>query len=54
MSSSQPTSYNDKVRGYYAERGLELDWVEQIAKTFGGEVRPFMLEYLQSQGFAKR
>lgn len=48
------SSYNDKVRDYYADRGLELDWVEQIAKTFGGEVRPFMLEYLQSQGFAKR
>ncbi|OOR83968.1 oxygen-insensitive NADPH nitroreductase [Moraxella canis] len=46
--------YNDVVREYYQGRGLDLDWSAQIASTFGGEVRPFMLEYLQDQGFAKR
>ncbi|MDO4896439.1 MAG: oxygen-insensitive NADPH nitroreductase [Moraxella sp.] len=46
--------YNDEVKAYYGTRGLELDWKAQIADTFGGDVRPFMLEYLQSQGFAKR
>lgn len=48
------SAYNDQVKAYYGSRGLDLDWKAQIAETFGGEVRPFMLEYLQSQGFAKR
>lgn len=47
-------SYNEQVREYYQGRKLDLDWRAQIAQTFGGEVRPFMLEYLQKQGFAKR
>lgn len=46
--------YNEQVRDYYHGRKLDLDWRAQIAQTFGGEVRPFMLEYLQKQGFAKR
>lgn len=48
------SAYNEEVRGYYQGRGLDLDWKAQIASTFGGEVRPFILEYLQKQGFAKR
>ena len=48
------SAYNDEVKAYYHGRGLDLDWRAQIVSTFGGEVRPFMLEYLQSQGFAKR
>lgn len=47
-------AYNEQVREYYQGRKLDLDWCAQIAQTFGGEVRPFMLEYLQKQGFAKR
>lgn len=47
-------AYNEQVREYYQGRKLDLDWRAQIAQTFGGEVRPFMLEYLQKQGFAKR
>ncbi|WII95383.1 oxygen-insensitive NADPH nitroreductase [Moraxella haemolytica] len=47
-------TYNEQVREYYQGRGLDLDWKAQIAATFGGEVRPFMLDYLQKQGFAKR
>lgn len=46
--------YNEVVKQYYQGRGLDLDWKAQIAATFGEDVRPFMLEYLQSQGFAKR
>lgn len=53
-SDEELTAYNEKVRAYYEGRGLELDWRAQITETFGGDVRPFMLEYLQSQGFAKR
>lgn len=48
------SAYNDEVKAYYGARGLDLDWKAQIAQTFGGDVRPFMLDYLQSQGFAKR
>ncbi|OPH33913.1 NADPH-flavin oxidoreductase [Moraxella lacunata] len=48
------SAYNDEVKAYYGGRGLELDWRAQIAETFGGDVRPFMLDYLQKQGFAKR
>ncbi len=48
------SAYNQEVHAYYGGRGLDLDWRAQIAETFGGDVRPFMLEYLQSQGFAKR
>ena len=48
------SAYNDEVRGYYQGRGLDLDWKAQIAATFGGEVRPFVLAYLQKQGFAGR
>lgn len=46
--------YNEVVREYYQGRGLDLDWRAQIAATFGAEVRPFMLEFLQKQGFCKR
>lgn len=48
------SAYNDEVKAYYHGRGIEMDWTAQIANTFGGEVRPFMLDYLQKQGFAKR
>lgn len=47
-------AYNEQVREYYQGRGLDLDWKAQIAATFGDKVRPFILEYLQKQGFAKR
>lgn len=48
------SAYNEVVKEYYNGRGIDMDWKAQIASTFGGEVRPFMLEYLQSQGFCKR
>ena len=48
------SAYNNEVRGYYQGRGLDLDWKAQIAATFGGEVRPFVLAYLQKQGFVGR
>lgn len=47
-------AYNDEVKAYYNGRGIEMDWKAQIASTFGQDVRPFMLAYLQKQGFAKR
>lgn len=48
------SAYNDEVKTYYHGRGLDLDWKAQIASTFGADVRPFVLGYLQKQGFAKR
>lgn len=51
---SDLAAYNEVVREYYQGRNLDLDWKAQIASTFGGEVRPFMLQYLQEQGFCKR
>lgn len=53
-SDEDLAAYNEVVREYYNGRGLNLDWRAQIAATFGGDVRPFMLDYLQSQGFCKR
>lgn len=53
-SDEQLTAYNEVVKEYYQGRGLDLDWKAQIGSTFGGEVRPFVLDYLQKQGFAKR
>ncbi|MFC0821021.1 oxygen-insensitive NADPH nitroreductase [Moraxella marmotae] len=53
-SDADLAAYNEVVREYYQGRGLDLDWKAQIAATFGGEVRPFMLDYLQQQGFCKR
>ena len=47
-------AYNEVVKGYYNGRGIEMDWKDQIASTFGDDARPFMLEYLQEQGFCKR
>lgn len=53
-SDEQLADYNKVVREYYQGRGLDLDWAAQIAATFGGDVRPFMLKYLQKQGFCQR
>lgn len=48
------SAYNDEVKAYYHGRGIEMDWKDQIASTFGADVRPFMMAYLNEQGFAKR
>lgn len=57
----QPTTpdtlenYNKVVADYYEQRGnAGLDWTKQIANTFARPVRPDILAYLQSQGYAKR
>lgn len=47
--------YNETVKAYYRERsGKDLDWAQQVRNTLGRPVRPFMLDYLHKQGFAKR
>jgi len=47
--------YNETVKTYYRERsGKDLDWAQQVRNTLGRPVRPFMLDYLRKQGFAKR
>ena len=47
--------YNETVKTYYRERsGKDLDWAQQVRNTLCRPVRPFMLDYLRKQGFAKR
>lgn len=47
-------AYNDEVGAYYHQRGKQLDWVAQIEATFAKPVRPFILAYLNQQGFNQR
>lgn len=54
-TTEQLEQYNQVVANYYHERGNDgLDWQKQIANTFAKPVRPAILPYLQSQGYAKR
>lgn len=53
-SSDVLDNYDEVVKDYYKTRRLDLTWREQIKATFGEPVRPFVLEYMQSQGFNKR
>lgn len=46
--------YNQIVKDYYNERKIDMDWSAQIKATFGEPVRPFMLGFLNSKGFAKQ
>lgn len=47
--------YNEEVKTYYRERsGKDLDWAQQVRNTLSRPVRPFMLDYLNKQGFIKR
>lgn len=48
-------AYNQVVQQYYQERSnLDLDWRKQIQNNLCTAVRPEMLPFLQSHGFAKR
>lgn len=49
--------YDMQMRDYYATRqGSKKvgDWSEHVAKQLAKEKRPFMLDYLQKQGWIKR
>lgn len=49
--------YDADIRAYYEQRTGETpghSWSESIAKTLHKEARPFMVECLQQQNFAKR
>ncbi|QMT30696.1 oxygen-insensitive NADPH nitroreductase [Alysiella filiformis] len=49
------SEYNQVVKQYYQERSnLDLSWQQQIENNLCTEVRPEMLAFLQSKGFAKR
>lgn len=51
------TQYDSIMRNYYRERTQgknEQSWSEQISNTVSKEARPFMLERLNQQGFAKK
>lgn len=47
-------AYNETVKAYYDTRKIDMDWTAQIKATFGKPVRPFILPFLQEQGFNKR
>lgn len=54
-NSSQLDEYNQVVKDYYQQRSnLDLSWQQQIANNLCTEVRPDMLPFLNSKGFAKR
>ena len=54
-SSDVLNEYNEAVKTYYRERsGKDLDWAQQVRNTRCRPARPFMLNYLQQQGFAKK
>ncbi|MBO1519380.1 oxygen-insensitive NADPH nitroreductase [Oceanisphaera pacifica] len=50
-------AYDEQVRHYYRTRTggkKEMSWTGQIGDTLAKEARPFMLEFLQQQGFCIR
>lgn len=49
--------YDQDMQAYYASRSSnnkEQGWTSQIRMILSKEARPFMLEYLQKQGFCKK
>ena len=49
--------YDDEMRTYYASRGSnnkDQSWTSQIRSILSKEARPFMLSYLQQQGYCKK
>lgn len=54
-NAAQLDAYNQTVHHYYQQRSnLDLSWQQQIENNLCTEVRPDMLPFLQSKGFAKR
>lgn len=53
-SEQDLAQYNETVHAYYQTRKLDLNWQQQIQSTLGNALRPELLEFLQSKGFAKR
>lgn len=52
---TQLNEYNQIVKDYYQQRSqLDLSWQQQIENNLCTEVRPDMLPFLQSKGFAKK
>ena len=49
--------YDDQMRAYYASRtsnNKDQSWSSQITAILGREARPYMLNYLQQQGYCKK
>ena len=49
--------YDDDMRAYYASRtsnNKDQSWSSQITAILGKEARPYMLGYLQQQGYCKK
>ncbi len=48
-------AYNETVREYYKNRSnIDLDWATQIRNNLCTEIRPEVLPFVQSKGFAKK
>jgi nitroreductase len=49
--------YDDEMRAYYASRtsnNKDQSWSSQITAILSKEARPYMLSYLQQQGYCKK
>jgi len=49
--------YDEQMRAYYASRtsnNKDQSWSSQITAILGKEARPYMLNYLQQQGYCKK
>ncbi len=49
--------YDEQMRAYYASRtsnNKDQSWSSQITAILGREARPYMLSYLQQQGYCKK
>jgi nitroreductase len=50
-------AYDEEIKEYYIDRTrgkINHTWTEQMSEKMKTETRPFMLEYLQKQGFVKK
>ncbi|MCL1139727.1 oxygen-insensitive NADPH nitroreductase [Shewanella pneumatophori] len=55
IDKSVLAKYDNEISRYYASRNRNnksTSWSEQITSTLSKESRPFMLEYIQAQGFS--
>ncbi|MDO4627161.1 MAG: oxygen-insensitive NADPH nitroreductase [Pasteurellaceae bacterium] len=55
LDEAKLAEYNVSVADYYQQRSqIEMDWFTNVEKTLAKPVRPFVLNYLQKQGFIKK
>ncbi|MCK8060838.1 MULTISPECIES: oxygen-insensitive NADPH nitroreductase [unclassified Fusibacter] len=57
IDAEKLSQYDETVKNYYFERThgkINHTWTEQMSEKMKNETRPFMLNYLQKQGFARK